>query len=168
MSYHVIVRVGQDNDIERIRYLLLAVQREGNRQLAAGLAPLELTPSQAEVLHLLAEYGPLTLTGLGELLVCESGTNPSRLVARLIDAGLVQKQSVANDARQISLSLTVQGHARQEGARQIEKHLHDRMRTALYGVDLGALASALTGLVRDTPVGDAIARRTPTRKGTPS
>lgn len=168
MSYHLSVRIEQDDDIEHIRYLLLAAQREGNRQLSAGLTPLELTPSQAEVLHLLAKYEPLTLTGLGELLVCEAGTNPSRLVARLIDAGLVQKQSVANDARQISLSLTSEGRARQDGAREIEEHVHNRMRTALLGADLGALASALTGLVRDTPAGDAIARRTPTTKGTPS
>src|SRR5204862_2497912 len=69
---------------EELRYLILALQREGNRLLAAGLRALELTPSQAETLRVLADHQPLTLTGLGELLVCETGDNPSRLVDRLV------------------------------------------------------------------------------------
>ena len=32
---------------ERFRYLVLAVQREGNRQLIAELRPLGVTPAQA-------------------------------------------------------------------------------------------------------------------------
>jgi hypothetical protein len=46
----------------------------------AALRPLGVTPAQAEVLQVLADRQPLTLTGFGELLVCESGTNPSRLI----------------------------------------------------------------------------------------
>ncbi|MEV7693571.1 MarR family winged helix-turn-helix transcriptional regulator [Microbacterium sp. NPDC089189] len=153
---------GGDDDIERIRYLVLAAQREGSRALAAELAPLALTPAQAEVLRVLVDDEPLTLTGLGELLVCESGTNPSRLVGRLIDAGLVQKQGVADDARQILLRLTDRGRERQREAARVERRLHDRMREALRSVDLGVLASALEGLVNGTPAGDAIARRAAT------
>src|SRR5215212_5438791 len=37
------------NEVEELRYLVLAAQREGNRMLAQGLRPLGLTPSQAEV-----------------------------------------------------------------------------------------------------------------------
>ena len=63
--------------------------------MAAGgwpppLRPLGVTPAQAEVLQVLADRQPLTLTGLGELLVSESGTNPSRLTGRLVTAGLAQ------------------------------------------------------------------------------
>jgi len=43
------------------------------------------------VLRLLGDYAPLTLTGLGELLVCGSGTNPSRLVDRTVELGLVTR-----------------------------------------------------------------------------
>lgn len=111
MSYHVSV-YPEGLEIERLRYLILAAQREGNRSLAAGLAGLGLTPAQAEVLRMLSEHGPLSLTGLGQLLVCESGTNPSRLVARLVDAGLVARSAHADDARQIVLSLTAEGTAR--------------------------------------------------------
>ena len=77
---------------EELRYLILAAQREGNRAFARRLRPLGLTPSQAEVLRLLDERQPLSLTGLGELLVCESGTNPSRLVDRLVTTGLVRRR----------------------------------------------------------------------------
>ncbi|MGH3797763.1 MAG: hypothetical protein ACRDSP_23065 [Pseudonocardiaceae bacterium] len=49
-----------------MRYLILAIQREGNRTLAAQPRPLGLTPSHGEVLSVLADSGPLTLTGLGE------------------------------------------------------------------------------------------------------
>ncbi|GHO54498.1 hypothetical protein KSB_29730 [Ktedonobacter robiniae] len=38
---------------EELRYLILAAQREGERILTEVLRPLDLTPSQAEVLHVL-------------------------------------------------------------------------------------------------------------------
>ena len=66
---------------EELRYLFLAVQREGNRSLTDALAPLDLTPAQAEVLQVLEQYGSLTLIELGERLVCENGS-PSRLVTQ--------------------------------------------------------------------------------------
>lgn len=166
MSYNLYVEFDLEDDIERIRYLLLAVQREGSRMLATELAPIGLTPSQAEVLRLLVEYEPLTLTGLGELLVCESGTNPSRLVARLIDAGFVQKEAVAADARQIKLTLTPLGRERQVRSRQVEHDLHARMQNALKDIDLTTFTSALENLVQGTSAGEAIARRTPTKKAT--
>jgi hypothetical protein len=56
---------------EELRYLILAIQREGNRLLAAELRPLGVTPSQAEVLRVLRDHGPLTLSALGGLLVAE-------------------------------------------------------------------------------------------------
>ena len=62
---------------EELRYLVLAIQREGNRLLAAELKPLGITPSQAEVLRVLRDHGPLTLNALGGLLVCETSNSPS-------------------------------------------------------------------------------------------
>src|SRR5512132_4399231 len=76
---------------EELRYLVLAIQREGNRLLAAELKPLGITPSQAEVLRVLRDHGPLTLNALGGLLVCETGNSPSRLVDRLVARGLIQR-----------------------------------------------------------------------------
>src|SRR5450759_2602698 len=52
--------------IEEIRYLILAVQHEGNRMFAESLRPLDLTPSQAEVLSILQDHQPLSLTAKGQ------------------------------------------------------------------------------------------------------
>ena len=82
---------------ELVRYLVLAAQREGSRRLTQELRAIRLTPSQSEVLRILGDHGPLSLTGLGELLVCESGSNPSRLVDRLVGAGLVERVVAAED-----------------------------------------------------------------------
>ena len=41
--------IGMD-PVEELRYLVLAVQRDGNRALAALLRPLGVTPAQAEVI----------------------------------------------------------------------------------------------------------------------
>lgn len=61
---------------EELRFLILAVQREGNRVLGQALKPLGVTASQAEVLRVLQDRQPLTLSGLGSLLVCEAATAP--------------------------------------------------------------------------------------------
>ena len=90
---------------EEIRYLLLAVQREGNRLLSEALRPLSLTPAQAEVIRVLQDYQPLSLVELGDLLVCEQGS-PSRLVAGLVEAGLISRTASAEDGRRITLTLT--------------------------------------------------------------
>ena len=82
---------------EELRYLVLAAELEGKRLLAQQLRPLGLTPSQAEVLRVLADHAPLSLNGLGSLLVCESGSSPSRLVERVVARGLVDRRPGATD-----------------------------------------------------------------------
>ena len=65
-------------------------------------------------------YCELTRTGLGELLVCESGTNPSRLVDRTVELGLVSRTTPdAGDRRQVILQLTAKG-------RELEGAVGDR------------------------------------------
>lgn len=91
---------------DEVRYLILALQREGNRQIAQVLAPAAVTPSQAEAISLLAEHGVMSLRDLGTLLVCESGDSPSRLIDRLVNRGLVRKVQSEVDRRAISLTLT--------------------------------------------------------------
>ena len=144
---------------EELRFLILAAQREGNRQLAQDLRKLGVTPAQAEVLRLLQDRQPLTLTGLGELLVCESGTNPSRLVDRLFGAGLVNRVEAAHDRRQVELTLTPAGRrlARQIGA--IEARLYRDLEAAGTDQDLAAVIAYLRTLVTGRPAGEAVARR---------
>jgi DNA-binding MarR family transcriptional regulator len=144
---------------EELRYLILAAQREGYRQLAAALRPLRVTPSQAEVLCLLADREPLTMSGLGDLLVCESGNNPSRLVDRLVTAGLVQRVPAANDRRQVELTLTPTGRKTAGNVAEIEDTLHRTVEAAAAGHDVAAVLGFLRGLVAGQSAGDAVARR---------
>lgn len=145
---------------ERMRYLVLAAQREGSRWLAKQLRPLGLTPSQAEVLRVLADHGPLSLTGLGELLVCESGTNPSRLVDRLVEAGFVGRSAPnADDRRQVSLELTTAGRTREVAVRQVEERMYSDLDNVATERELTVLLDVLGRLVAGRPAGIALTNR---------
>ncbi|TDD12323.1 MarR family transcriptional regulator [Nonomuraea deserti] len=145
---------------EELRYLILAAQREGNRLLGQALRPLGITPSQAEVIRVLQQHGPLTLNGLGELLVCESGNSPSRLVDRLVTLGLVRRDVAANDRRHIDLSLTEEGSARVRQITEIEERLYESIDAAAEGRELGEILAFLRAFVGGLPAGQAVARRT--------
>jgi DNA-binding MarR family transcriptional regulator len=94
---------------EELRYLVLGAQREGAKALTDLLRPIGLTPAQAEVLVVVRDAGqPLTVREIGERLVCEGGS-PSRLVASVVDAGLLQRGEREGDRRAVELSLTPQG-----------------------------------------------------------
>ena len=118
-----------------------------------------ITSSQAEVLRVLADRQPLTLTGLGELLVCESGNSPSRLVDRLTAVGLVHRQVSAHDRRHIELSLTDEGKALARRITVIEDDLYQVIDAAAEGRDLDQVTGFLRALVADLPAGQALARR---------
>lgn len=144
---------------EQIRYLILAAQREGNRLLAQHLQPLGLTPAQAETLRVLGERQPMTLTDVGGMLVCDSGSNPSRLVDRLVAAGLVRKAPDPADKRAILLSLTPTGQALVASVTAVEAAMYDVIDDALVGHDVDRLLVALRALVGDLPSGQALERR---------
>lgn len=144
---------------EEFRYLVLAAQREGNRLLGHALKPLGITTSQAEVIRILHDRQPLTLNGLGKLLVCESGTSPSRLVDRLVAAGAIRRASTEHDRRHIELRLTEQGEHLAEEIIQIEERLYQMIDTLIDGPGLDQVNAFLRAFVRDFPAGQALARR---------
>jgi DNA-binding MarR family transcriptional regulator len=144
---------------ELIRYLVLAAQREGNRRLSNELRELGLTPSQAEVLRILGDHEPLTLSGLGALLVCESGTNPSRLVDRLVEAGLVARVDALDDRRRVELTLTSAGREREVAVRSVEARLYGAIDSASAGIDADAAIELLQRLSADEPSGVALSER---------
>ena len=146
---------------EQLRYLVLAAQREGNRLLAARLRPLGLTTAQAEVLSVLNERKVLTLSGLGELLVCESGTNPSRLVDRLVTQGLLERTRSTTDGREVLLQLTSTGRRAAAQAAAIEGELHAALEALATGHDVDATLALLRDFVAGLPSGQAVARRFP-------
>jgi len=145
---------------EELRYLVLALQREGNRQLSDVLKPLNLTPAQAEVLQVLDQFGQLTLSELGERLVCETGS-PSRLVKTMVKAGYIVKTPDPLDGRAVNLSLSDTGQAMMPDLNAIE---------SAYNESVGELAKQLPipletaleifrTLVADTPAGNAVILR---------
>jgi DNA-binding MarR family transcriptional regulator len=149
---------------EEIRYLILAAQREGNRQLAQALQPLGVTPSQAEVLRMVADFQPLGMTELGELLVCESGTNPSRLVDRLVVTGLMERTPVPEDRRAVKLTLTADGRLAAAHIAEIEAAMYAMIDARTAGQNTDALIQSLRSLVEDQPSSHAIERRKQTTK----
>jgi DNA-binding MarR family transcriptional regulator len=119
------------DSLEQLRYLVLAAQRDGNRSLAALLRPAGLTPAQAEVLRVLGEASePLTVSQIGERLVCEPGS-PSRLVASLVDTGLVARRAHPGDARASALELTASGRERAQAVAAVEARFYDDLRARL-------------------------------------
>ncbi len=148
---------------EQIRFLILAAQREGNRQLAEALRPLGITPSQGEALRLLAERQPLTLSALGQLLVCESGTNPSRLIDRLVTAGLVSRVEATQDRRTVTLTLTPSGARTAAQVADIEERMYQELDAAALGHDLYQVIAYLRALTTNKPAGQAVRLRTATR-----
>ena len=145
--------------VEELRYLILAAQREGNRRLAQALRPYGVTPAQAEVLRLLEERQPLTLSGLGELLVCESGSSPSRLVDRLVVAELVHRVPVEHDRRQVELTLTPAGRKLARRIAGIEDEIHRALEAAGSARELASAVAYLRTLVAGQPSGTAVALR---------
>jgi DNA-binding MarR family transcriptional regulator len=149
---------------EELRYLVLGAQREGARALTDLLRPVGLTPAQAEVLAVVRDARrALTVREIGERLVCEGGS-PSRLVASVVDAGLLQRGEREGDRRAVELSLTPDGEKAGRAVAEAEKELHAWLSSSLSEREIGAAVSALRKLVDGRQTGTAIARR----RGTPT
>lgn len=144
---------------EQLRYLILATQREGNRQLSAMLSEIGVTPAQSEALRIIADHGPLALGELGDMLVCDTGTSPSRIVDRLVAAGLVQRTPSEHDRRQVRLTLTPRGRDKANRVAEIENQLYDLLDRASEGTDIDAFIAFLHAFTRQAPAGLALANR---------
>ena len=145
--------------VEELRYLVLGAQREGARALAELLRPAGLTAAQAEVIAVLRDAGgPLTVREIGERLVCEGGS-PSRLVASVVDAGLLERGERPGDRRAVEHSLTAEGRRVARQVTEAERRLYDDLAAALGDRDVRAVVRGLRKLVDGRPAGAAIERR---------
>jgi DNA-binding MarR family transcriptional regulator len=142
---------------EELRYLFLAVQREGNRALTDALAPLDLTPAQAEVLQVLEQYGSLTLVEVGERLVCENGS-PSRLVNSMVEKGLVQKTTSAADRRASQLTLSPRARDLLPALNAVESQFNQQLDFP-DGATMDQALGLLWSLAENTTSGQALKRR---------
>jgi DNA-binding MarR family transcriptional regulator len=135
-----------------------AAQRGLERVMNEAMAPLGITAAQADALVVIGQAGPISLKDLGELLIAEAG-HPSRLIDRLVEAGLVERRPAAEDRRRIELSLTSRG-------RRLEKRIHaarDEVlqlgRELVGDHDVERILELLRDLLQVTPYADLIARR---------
>lgn len=144
---------------EELRYLILAAQREGNRVLAQGLRPLGLTPSQSEVLRIVQVHQPLTLREVGELLVCDSGQSPSRLVDKLVDKGFIDRAVAESDRRSVVLSLTEAGDGVCEQVIAIENELYTLIDEAIGDSEPKPTMELLRNIIAGTAAERALSRR---------
>lgn len=144
--------------IEEFGLLLKAAARETERQINDLLRPLGITAAQAEALEVLAAREPLSLAELGGLLVAEGG-HPSRLVDRMVAAGLVDRRAASNDRRRVELTVTPQGRELGMRAKQIKRSYGASTAAKLDNANLTAACTALKALLHDTPLGATVTER---------
>lgn len=128
---------------------------------AAALKPLNLTPAWAEAISVLDDREPLTIRELGLLLVCE-GEHPSRLVTRMVSAGLLTTEPSPEDERARWIRLTPHARSLLPRLREIEDQLHSAIEAAVDPAGIEACRGVLTGFTESTPAGEALRRRAST------
>lgn len=151
--------VDEGGDTE-LRYLLLAAQREGARQMASQLKPLSLTSAQAEIMLVLSQRAPLTLAEVGRLIVCESHS-PSRIVETLVKRGLVSREPGQVDRRVVYLRLTPHGEGLLPALRRIDSAVDAMACDRLSAREKLVMITALRKIVDGSASGVALAGRFP-------
>jgi MarR family transcriptional regulator, organic hydroperoxide resistance regulator len=135
-----------------------ALQRELERGSNELMKPLGLTGPQADALVVIGQAEPIALKDLGRLLIAEAG-HPSRLVDRLVEAGLVERRAAEYDRRRVELKLTPVGRRL---ARRVEKARQELFEASRPHVDekrLATAAAVFRRLLEGTPGGELIERR---------
>src|SRR2546423_1359926 len=122
------------------------------------MRPLGLTGPQADALTVIGQAGPLSLKDLGELLIAEAG-HPSRLVDRLVAAGLVERRAAGDDRRRVELSLTARGRRLEQRVLQARNGVMELARQLVGDRDLEPALEVLRDLVQYTQFAELIARR---------
>jgi MarR family transcriptional regulator, organic hydroperoxide resistance regulator len=135
-----------------------AIQRELDRQTNQVMESLGLTAAQADALYVLGKAEPLSLKELGELLIAEAG-HPSRLVDRLVQAGLIERQPAEGDRRRIVLSLTAKGRKLEQKILEAREGIFQLARELLGDRDLEPTLEVLRDLVELSSYSDLLARR---------
>lgn len=144
----------------QLRYVVLALQRRGNRRLGALFQGIGLTTAQAETLEILAYHGPLTTREVGGYLLCESGS-PSRILAALAEKKLSMRSHPAEDKRITLHSITKAGRDKLNSIYETEDIFHQALRTQaeeknISEKDLSTTINTLTALLTDPELKNAL------------
>ena len=143
-----------------------ALQREFERGSNELTKPLGLTGPQADALVVIGQAQPIALKDLGRLLIAEAG-HPSRLVDRLVEAGLVERRAAEDDRRRIELTLTPAGRRLARRVEKARQDLFDASRPQVDEKRIAAATDVLRQLLEGTPAGELITRRSTLAAGRP-
>lgn len=146
------------DDLYEFALSVKAVERELTRWIGEAMRPLGVTAAQADALVVIGSAEPVSLKELGDLLIAESG-HPSRLVDRLVAAGLVARDPAREDRRRVELSLTPSGRRLVRRIERARAQVMELGRETLGGRDLEPVLRLLRELLANTPYGELIARR---------
>jgi MarR family transcriptional regulator, organic hydroperoxide resistance regulator len=135
-----------------------AIQRELERGVNEAMRPLGITGAQADALVVIGRLEPISLKDLGELLIAEAG-HPSRLIDRLVEAGLVERRVAGEDRRRVELSLTERGRRLEKRVTAAREAVMELGREAVADRDLTPALELMRELLDGTPYGALIARR---------
>ena len=135
-----------------------AIERELTQRLNEAMQPLGITAAQADALVVIAQAEPVSLKELGELLIAEGG-HPSRLVDRLVEAGLVQRRPAKDDKRRLELSLTTRGRRLEKRVAAARQGIMDLARQLVPDRDMNSAMKVLRELIQQTQFADLIERR---------
>ncbi|MEA2411255.1 MAG: MarR family transcriptional regulator, organic hydroperoxide resistance regulator [Thermoleophilaceae bacterium] len=138
--------------------LIKAGQRDFERRANDAMRPLGLTGAQADAITVIEQAGPLSLKELGELLIAEAG-HPSRLVDRLVEAGLVARRPADGDRRRIVLSLTQKGRRLEKRVEAARNEVLELGRALIGDRDLEPALELLRELAQFSPFGELVTRR---------
>jgi DNA-binding MarR family transcriptional regulator len=128
-----------------------AAQREIERRSGEALRDLGVTPAQAEAILIIGANEPLTLRELGGRIIAESG-HPSRLVDRLVDAGLVRRRIPESNRRRVELTLTARGRTLTPAIVEAQQTMLAWGADALAGHDVAGVLAALHAILHDSPL----------------
>jgi DNA-binding MarR family transcriptional regulator len=138
--------------------LVKAGQRELERRTNDVMQPLGLTGAQADAISVLAQAGTLSLKELGELLIAEAG-HPSRLVDRLVAAGLVDRREAGDDRRRVELSLTAKGQKVEKQIQAAREDLFTLARSLIGDRDIQPALDLLRHLTQYSSFKELVDRR---------
>jgi MarR family transcriptional regulator, organic hydroperoxide resistance regulator len=135
-----------------------AIHRELERGTNQAMEAIGLTGAQADALYVLGQTEPVSLRELGGLLIAEAG-HPSRLVDRLVKAGLVERHPAADDRRRVELTLSAKGSRLEKEIHSARAEIFGLAREAIGDRDLRSTVEVLRDLAQLTSYGELIARR---------
>ncbi|TFE00661.1 MarR family winged helix-turn-helix transcriptional regulator [Jeotgalibacillus salarius] len=145
-------------EAEKFRYLILAVQRHGNKLLKDLLKEIGITPSQSEVISVLKNNENITLKQLGYLLICEEGS-PSRLIDRMVKEQLIERIKDSADSRFVRLKLTKLGQEKYSSILEIENGVYQQLENIYTNTELQKTNELLDRFISDTSLSEALNKR---------